>query len=378
MTSVLPRVFVSSVVKDFEEYRLAAAEGVRGAGGEPILVNEDFPSVPDSSRNACLDAVASADALILVIGERGGWKAPSGRFVTEEEYDEAVRRGIPLYVFLQEVGRDAETERFERRVSDYVLGTFRKTFRTQVELREAVKKALNTLGPARTRMVGTEISDALKAGSHQSQYPTLRLVIASIRDEELIDPLSLFREDFQDELINIGTAKPHPIFGLRKEKAAETQSGSLIITQGDERGSHGSRWQSMLTIDPSGIITVETSIGERTEASSYAHSLSMVVQTKDLIAAAQAVFQCANGLLGFVDQFLRHRQLEYNVAVNGLGYRYIVDAEPKTGSGVPMRMTGDAPIVAFDKARAITRETLSQPASEIDRVVQMLRHRAQG
>jgi hypothetical protein len=83
-----------------------------------------------------------------------------------------------------------------------------------------------------------------------------------------------------------------------------------------------------------------------------------------------------NGLLGLVDQFLRHRQLEYNAAVNNLGYRYIVDSAPKTGSGVPMRMAGDKLVTAFDTARGITRETLSRPDSEIERVVQMLKHRA--
>ena len=376
MTSMGPRVFVSSVVNGFEAYRGAAANGIRAAGAEPVLVNEDFPSVPDSSRNACLDAVASSDALVLAIGERGGWKAPSGRFVIEEEYDEAVRRGIPLYVFLQEVARDPETERFEHKVSDYVLGAFRTSFRTPEELREAVKKALGTLSPARTRMVGSAIADALKARSDHSQYPTLRLAIGSIRDEELVDPLSLFREDFQDEIIKIGTAKPHPIFGLRKAKTAETQNGSLVITQRDEGGSHGSRWESMLMIGSSGVITAETSIGERTESSSYGLSTAMTVQAKDLATAAQSLFQCVNGLLGFVDQFLRHRQLEYNVAVSNLGYRYIVDAAPKTGSGVPMRMAGDAPVTAFDNPRAITREALSRPDSEIERVVEMLKHRA--
>lgn len=371
------RVFVSSVVDGFEVYRAAVAEGIRAAGAEPILVNEDFPSVPDSSRNACLDAVASSDAFVLVIGERGGWKAPAGRFVAEEEYDEAVRRGIPLYVFLQDVARDPETERFEKRVSDYVLGRFRTSFRTPEELREAAKKALGTLRPARTRMVGSAITDALKGRSERSQYPTLRLAIGSTRDGELADPLSLFREDFQDEIIKIGTAKPHPIFGLRKEKTAEVQNGSLVITQRDEHGSHASRWESSFVIGSSGVIIAETSIGERTESSSYGLSTAMTVQAKDLAAAAQSLFQFVNGLLGFVDQFLRHRQLEYNVAISNLGYRYIVDAAPKTGSGVPMRMGGDDPVTAFDTPRAITRETLSQPDSEIERVVQMLKHRAQ-
>jgi hypothetical protein len=376
MTSTPPRVFVSSVVTGFEAYRRAAKEGILAAGGEPILVNEDFPSIPDSSRNACLDAVASSDALALVIGERGGWKAPSGRFVIEEEYDEAVRRGIPLYVFLQDIARDPETDRFAKRVSDYVLGRFRTSFRTPEELREAATKALGTLRSARTRMVGPAITNALKDRSEQSQYPTLRLAVGSTREGELVDPLSLFREEFQDEIIKIGTAKPHPIFGLRKEKAAEVKNGSLLITQRDEHSSHGSRWESRFVIGESGVIIAETSIGERTESSSYGLSTTMTVQVKDLTTAAQSLFQFADGLLGFVDQFLRHRQLEYNVAVNNLGYRYIVDAAPKTGGGVPMRMGGDEPVTAFDSPRAITRETLSRPDAEIERVVEMLKHRA--
>jgi hypothetical protein len=376
MTSTPPRVFVSSVVTGFEDYRRAAKEGILAAGGEPILVNEDFPSISESSRNACLDAVASSDALALVIGERGGWKAPSGRFVIEEEYDEAVRRGIPLYVFLQDVPRDPETDRFVKKVSDYVLGRFRTSFGTPEELREAAKKALGTFGPTRTRMVGSAITDALKGKSEHSQYPSLRLAIGSTRAEELVDPLSLFREEFQDEMIKIGTTKPHPIFGLRKEKTAEVKNGSLVITQRDEHSSHGSRWESRFVIGASGVIIAETSIGERAESSSYGLSTTMMVQLKDLTAAGQSLFQFANGVLEFVDQFLRHRQLEYNVAVNSLGYRYIVDAAPKTGGGVPMRMGGDEPVTAFDSPRAITRETLSQPDAEIERVVQMLKHRA--
>lgn len=376
MSSIGPRVFVSSVVEGFEAYRAAAAAGIRAAGGEPILVNEDFPSVPESSRNACLDAVGSSDAFVLVIAERGGWKAPSGRFVIEEEYDEAVRRGVPLYVFLQDVVRDPETERFEKRVSDYVLGRFRTSFRTPEELREAATKALGTLGPARTRMVGSAITDALKGRSEQSQYPTLRFAIGSTRDGELVDPLSLFREEFQDEIIKIGTAKPHPIFGLRKEKSAEVQNGSLVITQRDEHSSHGSRWESSFVVGSSGVIIAETSIGERTESSSYGLSTAMTVQAKDLAMAAQSLFQFANGFLGFVDQFLRHRQFEYNAAVNNLGYRYIVDAAPKTGGGVAMRMGGDEPVTAFESPRAITRETLNRPDGEIERVVEMLKHRA--
>jgi hypothetical protein len=364
------------VIGGFEQYRAAAADGVRAASAEPILVNEQFPAVADSSRNACLNAVASADALVLAIGERAGWRAPSGRFVIEEEYDEAVRLGIPLYVFVQEGKRDAETERLENKVSDYVLGTFRKSFRTPEELRDAVTKSLTSLRPVKTRMAESAITKALIAKPVQSQSSTLRLVIASLRDEELIDPLKLHDTDFQDEIIQTASAKPYPLLGLRKEKNTTVSNESLTITQSDEHGHHSSRWEAMLTIGQSGVISAETSIGSRTESKSYDFSSTMVVQTSELTKAAQSVFQCVNGVLRLVDEFLRHRQLEFNVAILNLGYRYIVDDAPRGSGGISMRMADNKPVTAFDKPRTITRETLSKPDSEIERVVQMLKNRA--
>jgi hypothetical protein len=94
-----PRVFVSSVMDGFEEYREAARSAIEAAGGEPVLV-EDLPSLPVSSRNACLDGVASCDMYLVAIGDRGGWTAPSGKLVVEEEFEEAQRLGQPVVVLV--------------------------------------------------------------------------------------------------------------------------------------------------------------------------------------------------------------------------------------------------------------------------------------
>ena len=79
------RVFVSSVVDGFETFRQSAREGILAAGGEPVLVNEDFPSLSLSPRNACLDAVESSDVVVSIIGAWGGWTTPSGKLVVDEE-----------------------------------------------------------------------------------------------------------------------------------------------------------------------------------------------------------------------------------------------------------------------------------------------------
>jgi hypothetical protein len=40
-----PRIFISSVVQGFEAYCDAARIGIENAGGEAVLVNEQFPSL---------------------------------------------------------------------------------------------------------------------------------------------------------------------------------------------------------------------------------------------------------------------------------------------------------------------------------------------
>ena len=90
MSRPRPRVFVSSIMNGYEEYREAAPAGIREAGCEAALA-EDFAAQGTSSRNACLDGVQSADAMVLLLGPRYGWVAPSGRSATEEEYREATK-----------------------------------------------------------------------------------------------------------------------------------------------------------------------------------------------------------------------------------------------------------------------------------------------
>ncbi len=110
-----PRVFVSSVMEGFELFRAAARSGITSGGSSPVLI-EDYPSIPTSPRNACLDVVDSCDAQALVIGSRGGWVAPSGKLVVEEELEEAVRKGLSIFVFIQETERDQRV-----RVNEKVL-----------------------------------------------------------------------------------------------------------------------------------------------------------------------------------------------------------------------------------------------------------------
>lgn len=137
-----PRVFISSVIVGFQEYRQVARRAIENSGGEPILVNEDFPALSTSPRNSCLDAVDSCDLYLAIIGERGGWTTPSGKLVVEEEYLRAKERKLPTFVFLQSVARDAEGTRLAALLENYVEGALRITFQTPEELGSAIERAL--------------------------------------------------------------------------------------------------------------------------------------------------------------------------------------------------------------------------------------------
>ena len=100
MTDQRPRVFISSVMEGYAPFRDAAGKGIHQAGADPVRA-EDFPAAGHSPRNECLDGVRSADALVLILGERYGFVGPSDNAVTEEEYEEA-KRTHRVLVFLED------------------------------------------------------------------------------------------------------------------------------------------------------------------------------------------------------------------------------------------------------------------------------------
>ena len=129
MTEPPPRVFVSSVMEGYKNSRDAASEGIRQAGCEPVRA-EDFPAATAFPRNSCLDGVRSADAVVLLLGKRYGFVGPSGLAATEEEYDQAQKNHMPIFVFLQDGEREAEQQKFINKVQGYVDGHWRKALPT--------------------------------------------------------------------------------------------------------------------------------------------------------------------------------------------------------------------------------------------------------
>ena len=140
------RVFISSVRRGLEGERDALPGLLLGLGHEPTRF-EDFGSLPVPSREACLRGVEDADAYLLLLGEHyGDPLRDTGLSPTEEEWNVAKRRGIPILVFRKQgVTSEPEQTEFIRRVEDYVEGRFRASFGSVGELLAAAGKAIRAL-----------------------------------------------------------------------------------------------------------------------------------------------------------------------------------------------------------------------------------------
>lgn len=372
------RVFVSSVIDGFQQFRQAARQGILAAGGEPVLVNEDFPSMAASSRNVCLDAVASCDYLLSIVGERGGWTAPSGKLVVEEEFEEAAKHKIPVFAFVQAAKRDADGDRFEKRLSEFVHGGFRTTFNNPDELRSAVESALaQLLSNPSSRRTMQSLADYFLKPYSVPQTTMLRFVLMPVRDEEVIDPVRLRSTEFLARVYEIGHSLQVHLFSYERPKNTSVESASLLITQTNPNSRHGEGEHVRLQMAESGDLVIDVNVTGRVERSgSFGMGDSAVVPIEAIEEVMGTCFAFTAALYDDIDRFGRHQQFGFNVALSGLGYRTL-ERNPQPRSSYTMSMrNGDSVVVAHDEPRIIGRSDLKQPVNEIGRAIVRLGEKA--
>lgn len=96
------RVFVGSTSADLGRERQALQRALSGMSGVEYVGMENFGSRPDSPREVCLREVAASDVYVGLFGNRYGSLDPeSGLSMTEIEYREASRCGLPRLVYFK-------------------------------------------------------------------------------------------------------------------------------------------------------------------------------------------------------------------------------------------------------------------------------------
>jgi hypothetical protein len=366
-----PRVFVSSVMTGFEDYRQAAKSAISAAGADPVLV-EDYPSLASSPRNACLDGVRSCDAFVLVLGNRGGFVAPSGKLVVEEELAQAEASGLPVLIFIQECERDHRAEDLFKRVSDYTSGYFRKTFTTPPSLAATVKSAVQSMAFTGDKADMTPIGDVFAVMPKLDDQCSMRFVVASSRNEQVVDPVTLDSDTVKNSIMELAHRGDVTLFSYEVGKSTSAGVDSLVITQDDDRRA-GHLDSARIELFSSGTILIDANVTNRVP-SRQSHSMQAYYEVvdEDIRDRLQAAFAFCRLFWDQTDPYLRHQQFHYNAALNNIGNRTIVsDRNPR--SSFSMGFGQHEPIVAFPDVRLCSRKGLAQPADHIDAVLTMFR-----
>lgn len=140
------RVFISSVRKGLEEERDSLPGLITALGHTPVRF-EDFSAQTTPSREACLSALESADACLLLLGPNYGHVFPeTGQSATHDEWVHAQQLGMPRLVYRKTgVMFEPEQHEFTRTVEAYATGVFRDSFQNTADLQVKVVRALREL-----------------------------------------------------------------------------------------------------------------------------------------------------------------------------------------------------------------------------------------
>jgi hypothetical protein len=359
-----PRVFVSSVIKDFGGLREAARRGIASAGCEPVLI-EDSPSSASSPRNACLDGVASCDAVVVIVGERGGWTTPSGKLVVEEEYEHARGLSIPTLVFLHETKRDTEGERLAKKLSEFVNGNFRRTFKDPAELRREVEAACKPLTASAPRINMEKARfDHLLAKPYDVGHETvLRIVIATGRPSEtVVEVETLDAEEFKHEFVGMGVAREVGLFHRNRQRSEGRGRNSLVVLQGEAQGSPPPGQAVRVEMFEDGWLVIDinvTGTDENSRRDPMAGFGLYPVEVEAIQERAATALRFARSVFEKLDPHGRHVGLLCNASLGSLNNKPLVfrkDSERYKGHSGGFFGRGDERVpISFDRPEKVSR-----------------------
>ena len=374
-----PRIFLSSVIDGYNAFRNAAATGITGA--QCLVVrSEDFPAASTSPRTACLDAVRSADGIVLLLGANFGYETPSGRSVTGEEYEEAKRCHKRIWVFVEDgVVCEPRQAEFVRRVQGYIGGHWRKTFSGSDELANlvtcAIRDAHMSVSPSDT--TADRISAALeKRPRRAGGIVWLHGVWATARDEEVIDPLHFSDRTFQRNVQRV--AHEAELFSYEQGSELTVGPSSLRVHEGKPERWSDARDLLVVDLTTDGVVSIASNV---TGVESRRHVSDTLVDMYYILTAVvarrlAAAWRFVSAWWSHVDPYDRHDPLEYAVALHDVGARYLEKRSTMRGSGLTVPETCPTnPVLAFDRPRRIARAGLRHASGEIDRVVTLLQRR---
>lgn len=229
----MAKVFLSSVVTGFEEFRDAAADGIESLGHH-VVRSEQFGVRADSPQRACLNELRATDCVVLVLGTRYGSVNPgSALSATHEEFLEAAS-AKPLLVFIQS-GVNAEEAQVGliKEAQDWAHGGLTGSFATPDELRRLVTKALHQWEVAQSAGDANQ-AEMIERGRQllpETGSGPAKLTVVAVPgpQQELAGPALLASSEFRQQLLRL--AQKQSLFDSFERTIVTVDHDSLLMEQ---------------------------------------------------------------------------------------------------------------------------------------------------
>jgi hypothetical protein len=338
--------------------RTAARSGVESLQMRPVMF-ETAPASRDNSRRALLDELGRCDVVVLLLGAEYGERTERGVSATEDEFNEAVARSIPVIALIQKLERSPEQDAFVARVrGTWSDGRFAPEFTGSADVGFAVVSALNAwrqrgassehqasaLERARTLAVGSGRAGQSHSGSR------VRVVFAPVAGRMLIDAVMLGEVGLADDLgMNIRTS------GLIGHDMAMTHRLTTDGVEFEAASAQGFEQLHFLVAKDGALLAEGAVSGTGVFGSS-------VIEAPRVRRVIEQSCAFAHDAWGRIDRRDDIRELAATVAVPDASMKVYSGSE-FTGSSLSMgNMFGSPPVVvAPDPPLTARREELGAP-----------------
>lgn len=357
------RVFISSVMRDFAPERNAAKEAITRLRQQPVMA-EDFGAQPVSSQTACLEGVRSSDIYVGIYGERYGYVAPSsGLGATEEEFQEARRRGMPILCFEKMGPKEFAQADFLQKVKAYETGYSFAFFDSADELKMLIVQALHDVigNPGVSVLDSTNAASALdrhKWGSQRAdQYGTWlgSVLIPARQGETFLDVLDFGRKEVRDRLLQPAIFGAGTLFKLEHGTNTSEEGNALVFSQ------HVSRQKvARLEVHADGALVFGTSL--RRESSGFSMDQHYIISEDDVDQCLTAFLAYADGFYKSLDRGDVISSLYVGVSLTGIDSKTFgkLPPHPLNSFSVPSHNLAD-PLKVPPTPLQISRADLSSP-----------------
>jgi len=364
------KIFVSSLISGYEEYRAAAQEAIETLGHQVVRA-EEFPASAGTPQQACLAAVRDCDLVVLLVGERYGVPQASGLSATHEEYREA-RERKPVLVFVESgVEREPAEQEFLEEVQAWTTGHFRASFPSPGTLKTALLRAIHDHELA-TSAGGVDEADLVARATELLPRPhgvgaaQLVLAVTGGPHQQVIRPPELEQPGLARDLQRDALFGDHPVLDPSEGTTTAIHGDALLLAQ---------RVASLL-IDQAGSVRIVQAARQETDRRRA--ELQALIQ-EDVIDALRRAVRFSGSLLDRIDPLYRLTDVVVIAHLVGAGYmpwrtRAEHAASPSSGSMGP---GGDTTTVMLTPARR-HRQALTHDADRIAEDLATLLRRERG